>query len=54
MRVKFTGDYGYVGTDYEEEREFDEDMSENDLEAIAEEIWQESNCGSWGYEILED
>ena len=54
MKIKLTMDCGYVGTDYEEEVEVDDDITEEELEEMAVEFFWENFGGSYGYEIIED
>ena len=54
MKVKLTMDCGYVGTDYEEEVEVDDDITEEGLEELAEEFFWENFHGSYGYEIIKE
>ena len=53
MKIKLTMDCGYVGTDYEEEMEVNDDITEEELEELAVEFFWEHFCGSYGYEIIE-
>ena len=53
MKIKLTLDCGYVGTDYEEEMEVNDDITEEELEELAQEFfWENFHCG-YGYEIIE-
>lgn len=54
MKIKLAMDCGYVGTDYEEEVEVDDDITEEELEEMAVEFFWENFGGSYGYEIIED
>ena len=53
MKIKLTLDCGYVGTDYEEEMEVNDDITEEGLEELAQELFWEHFHGSYGYEIIE-
>ena len=53
MKIKLTMDCGYVGTDYEEEMEVNDDITEEELEELAVELFWEHFHGSYGYEIIE-
>ena len=53
MKIKLKMDCGYVGTDYEEEMEVDDDITEKELEKLATEFFWENFSGSYGYEIIE-
>ena len=53
MKIKLTMDCGYVGTDYEEEMEVSDDITEKELEKLATEFFWENFNGSYGYEIIE-
>ena len=53
MKIKLTLDCGYVGTDYEEEMEVNDDITEEELGELAEEIFWEHFHGGYGYEIIE-
>ena len=39
MKIKLTMDCGYVGTDYEEEMEVNDDITEEELEELAVEFF---------------
>ena len=54
MKIKLAMDCGYVGTDYEEEVEVDDDTTEEELEEMAVEFFWENFGGSYGYEIIEE
>ena len=54
MKIKLAMDCGYVGTDYEEEVEVDDDITEEELEEMAVEFFWENFGGSYGYEIIEE
>ena len=54
MKIKLTMDCGYVGTDYEEEIEVDDDTTEEELDELATEFFWENFHGSYGYEIIEE
>ena len=53
MKIKLTMDCGYVGTDYEEEMEVNDDITEKELEELAVEFFWENFSGGYGYEIIE-
>ena len=53
MKIKLTMDCGYVGTDYEEKMEVNDDITEEELEELAVEFFWEHFRGSYGYEIIE-
>ena len=53
MKIKFTMDCGYIGSDYEEEVEVNNDITEEELEELATEFFWENFYGSYGYEIIE-
>ena len=53
MKIKLTMDCGYVGTDYEEEMEVNDDITEEELEELTKEFFWENFHGSYGYEIIE-
>ena len=53
MKIKLTFDCGYVGTDYEKEMEVNDDITEEELEELAQEFFWENFHGSYGYEIIE-
>ena len=53
MKIKLAMDCGYVGTDYEEEMEVNDDITEEELEELAVEFFWEHFHGSYGYEIIE-
>ena len=54
MKIKLTMDCGYVGSDYEEEIEVDDDTTEEELDELATEFFWENFHGSYGYEIIEE
>ena len=54
MKVKFVMDCGYVGTDYEEEVEVDDNTTEKELEELAKEFFWENFSGYYDYEIIEE
>ena len=54
MKIKLTMDCGYVGTDYEEEMEVNDDITEEELDELATEFFWENFHGSYGYEIIEE
>ena len=54
MKIKLTMDCGYVGTDVEEEMEVDDNITEKELEELAEEFFWENFHGSYSYEIVEE
>ena len=54
MKIRLAMDCGYVGTDYEEEVEVDDDTTEEELEEMAVEFFWENFGGSYGYEIIEE
>ena len=54
MKIKLKMDCGYVGTDYEEEMEVDDDITEKELEKLAIEFFWENFSGSYSYEIIEE
>ena len=54
MKIRLAMDCGYVGTDYEEEVEVDDDTTEEELEEMAVEFFWENFNGSYGYEIIEE
>ena len=54
MKIKLVMDCGYVGTDYEEEVEVDDDTTEEELEEMAVEFFWENFGGSYDYEIIEE
>ena len=54
MKIKLKMDCGYVGTDYEEEMEVDDDITEKELEKLATEFFWENFSGSYSYEIIEE
>ena len=54
MKIKLTMDCGYVGTDKEEEMEVDDDITEEELEELAQEFFWEEFGGSYGYEIIKE
>ena len=54
MKIRLAMDYGYAGTDYEEEVEVDNDITEEELEELAEEFFWENFNGSYRYEIIEE
>ena len=53
MKIKLTMDCGYVGTDYEEEMEVNDDITEEELEELAVEFFWENFHGGYSYEIIE-
>ena len=53
MKIKLTMDCGYIGSDYEEEMEVNDDITEEELEELAVEFFWEHFHGSYGYEIIE-
>ena len=53
MKIKLAMDCGYVGSDYEEEIEVNDDITEEELEELATEFFWENFHGSYGYEIIE-
>ena len=53
MKIKLTMDCGYVGTDYEEEMEVNDGITEKELEELAVEFFWENFHGGYGYEIIE-
>ena len=53
MKIKLTLDCGYVGSDYEEEMEVNDDITEEELEELAQEFFWENLHGGYGYEIIE-
>ena len=53
MKIKFAMDCGYVGSDYEEEIEVNDDITEEELEELATEFFFFFFHGSYGYEIIE-
>ena len=53
MKIKLVMDCGHVGTDYEEEMEVSDDITEKELEELAVEFFWENFSGSYGYEIIE-
>ena len=54
MKIRLTMDCGYMGTDYEEEVEVDDDITEEGLEELATDFFWENFHGSYGYEIIEE
>ena len=54
MKIKLTMDCGYVGTDVEEEMEVDDDITEEELNELAQEFFWENFNGSYSYEIIEE
>ena len=54
MKVKLIMDCGYVGTDYEEEVEVDDNTTEKELEEMAKEFFWENFSGCYDYEIIEE
>ena len=54
MKIKLTMDCGYGGTDMEEEMEVDDNITEKELEELAEEFFWENFYGSYSYEIIEE
>lgn len=54
MKIKLTMDCGYVGTDYEEEVEVDDNTTEKELEELAKEFFWENFGGYYNYEIIEE
>ena len=54
MKIKLKMDCGYVGTDYEEEMEVDDDITEKELEKLEIEFFWENFSGSYSYEIIEE
>ena len=54
MKIRLAMDCGYVGSDYEEEVEVDDDITEEELEELAIEFFWEKFHGSYGYEIIEE
>ena len=54
MKIKLTMDCGYVGSDYEEEMEVNDDITEEELEELAVEFFWENFHGGYGYEIIEE
>ena len=54
MKIKLAMDCGYVGSDYEEEVEVDDDITGEELEEMAVEFFWENFGGSYGYEIIEE
>lgn len=54
MKIRLVMDCGYVGTDYEEEVEVDDDTTEEELEELTEEFFWENFNGSYRYEIIEE
>lgn len=54
MKIKLTMDCGYLGTDYEEEMEVDDNTTEKELEELATEFFWENFHGDYGYEIIEE
>ena len=53
MKIRLVMDCGYVGTDYEEEMEVNDDITEEELEELAVEFFWEHFRGSYDYEIIE-
>ena len=54
MKVRLAMVCGYVGSDYEEVVEVDDDITEEELyELSVDFFWQNFN-GSYGYEIIEE
>ena len=45
---------GYGGTEYGEEMEVDDDITEKELEKLAIEFFWENFSGSYSYEIIEE
>ena len=54
MKIKLSMDCGYVGTDYEEEMEVNDDITEEELEELAVDFFWENFHGSYGYKIIEE
>lgn len=54
MKVRLAMDCGYVGSDYEEEVEVDDDITEEGLEELAVDFFWQNFNGSYGYEIIEE
>lgn len=54
MKIRLAMDCGYVGSDYEEEVEVDDDITEEELEELAIVFFWENFHGSYGYEIIEE
>lgn len=54
MKIRLAMDCGYAGTDYEEEVEVDDDITEEELEELATEFFWENFKGSYGYEIIKE
>ena len=54
MKIKLAMDCGYVGTDYEEEVEVDDDITEEELEEMAVDFFWENFHGSYGYKIIKE
>ena len=53
MKIKLVMDCGYVGTDYQEVMEVNNDITEEELEELAVEFFWENFHGSYGYERIE-
>ena len=53
MKIKLVMDCGYVGTDYEEEVEVDDNTTEKELEELAKDFFWANFGGYYDYEIIE-
>lgn len=54
MKIKLAMDCGYIGTDYEEEMEVNDDITEEELEELAVDFFWGNFNGSYGYEIIKE
>ena len=54
MKIRLAMECGYVGSDYEEEVEVDDDITEEELDELATEFFWENFNGGYGYEIIEE
>ena len=54
MKVRLAMDCGYVGSDYEEVVEVDDDITEEELYELSVDFFWNNFNGSYGYEIIEE
>ena len=54
MKIKLAMDCGYVGSDYEEEVEVDDDITEEELYELSVDFFWQNFHGSYSYEIIEE
>ena len=54
MKVRLAMDCGYVGSDYEEVVEVDNETTEEELYELALDFFWNNFNGSYGYEIIEE